>query len=71
MSEINRSTKTGENAFAVCRRAAASFNQRIEPMRGSAVRLAPYAGTCGALPLMAHPQRSATMAESTRTYMMI
>ena len=32
-------------------------NQRIEPMRGSAVRLALYSTACGALPLMAHPQR--------------
>ena len=32
-------------------------NQRIEPMRGSAVRLAPYPVACGALPLMAHPHR--------------
>ncbi len=38
-------------------RAAASFNKRIEPMRGSAFRLVPHAGVCGALPLMAHPQR--------------
>jgi hypothetical protein len=34
-------------------------NKRIEPMRGSAVRLALYLVACGALPLMAHPQRSA------------
>jgi hypothetical protein len=33
-------------------------NQRIEPMRGSAVRLVPSLGVRGALPLMAHPQRS-------------
>jgi hypothetical protein len=32
-------------------------NKRIEPMRGSAIRLVLYSGTCGALPLMAHPQR--------------
>jgi hypothetical protein len=34
-------------------------NQRIESMRGSAVSLALYPVACGALPLMAHPQRSA------------
>ena len=33
-------------------------NKRIEPMRGSAFRLVPYSVGCGALPLMAHPQRS-------------
>jgi hypothetical protein len=32
-------------------------NQRIEPMRGSAFRLVPFSVACGALPLMAHPQR--------------
>jgi hypothetical protein len=32
-------------------------NKRIEPMRGSAVRLAPNSVAYGALPLMAHPQR--------------
>ncbi len=29
-------------------------------MRGSAVRFVLYAAICGALPLMAHPQRSPT-----------
>ena len=29
-------------------------NQRIEPMRGSAVRVALYPAACGVLPLMAH-----------------
>jgi hypothetical protein len=33
-------------------------NKRIEPMRGSAFRLVPQSGVCGALPLMAHPHRS-------------
>jgi hypothetical protein len=28
-------------------------------MRGSAISLGLYSGACGALPLMAHPQRSA------------
>ena len=34
-------------------------NKRIEPMRGSAVTLVLYSGVSGALPLMAHPRRSA------------
>ena len=34
-------------------------HERIEPMRGSAVRLAVYSATYGALPLMAHPRRYA------------
>jgi hypothetical protein len=33
-------------------------NKRIEPMRGSAIRLLLYSGACGTLLLMAHPQRS-------------
>jgi len=34
-------------------------NKRIEPMRRSAFTLALYSAPCGALPLMAHPRRSA------------
>jgi hypothetical protein len=34
-------------------------NQRIEPMRGSAVSLGPHSDARGALPLMAHPHRYA------------
>ena len=34
-------------------------NQRIQPMRGSAFMLVLYSVACGALPLMADPQRSA------------
>jgi hypothetical protein len=37
-------------------------NERIEPMRGSAVRLVLHPDAGGALPLMAHPQRSAKLA---------
>jgi hypothetical protein len=33
--------------------------KRIEPMRGSAIRLVFHSAIWGALPLMAHPQRSA------------
>jgi hypothetical protein len=32
-------------------------NQRIEPMKGSAVSFGLYSAACGALPLMAHPRR--------------
>ena len=32
-------------------------NKRLEPMRGSAVRLVLYSGVCGALLLMAQPHR--------------
>ena len=34
-------------------------NQRIEPMRGSAISLVLCSDVCGALPIMAHPRRSA------------
>ena len=34
-------------------------NKRVEPMRGSAARFVLNSGVPGALPLMAHPQRSA------------
>ena len=37
-------------------------NQRIEPMRRSAVRFIPIAGAVDALLLMAHPSRSARQA---------
>jgi hypothetical protein len=36
-----------------------SRTKRIEPMRGSAISFILYSGARGALPLMAHPQRSA------------
>ena len=37
-------------------------NKRNEPMRESAFRLALYSGVWGAVPLMAHPRRSAARA---------
>ena len=38
------------------------LDKRMKPMRGSAVRFVLRSGTYGALPLMAHPQRSARFA---------
>ena len=40
------------------RRVAASFNQRIEPMTRSAMRLLFLSNAAGALLVMAHPYRS-------------
>ena len=41
------------------------LNQRIEPMRGTAIRFVVHSATYGALPLMAHPQRKGSEPDCT------